>query len=121
MSQRHEALWRTAMDIRGMRERIRTEALRLLGLAVDRLGRAHADLIRLGLTRADSDVVKTTLIDLNFAVALLNDAYSPNHRHVLQDLRQAQASLQPIEHTDVRGAWSDLTEATSLIEDDQQH
>lgn len=101
--------------------RNRTEALRLLGLAVDRLGRAHADLIRLGLTRADGDVVKATLVDLSFAVAVLNDADSPNHRHVLQDLRQAQGSLQSIKHADVRGAWSDLTEATSLIEDDQRH
>jgi len=108
------------MDIRGMHERIRTEALRLLGLAVGRLRRAHADLVRMGLTRADSDVVKSTLVDLNFAVAVLNDADSPNHRHVLQDLRQAQASLQRITHADVRGAWSDLTEATSLIEEDQR-
>jgi hypothetical protein len=103
-----------------MDERIRMAALRLLGLAVGRLDRAHVDLIKMGVTRADGDVVKTTLVDLKFAAAVLNDADSPNHQHVLQDLRQAQASLQPIKHADVRGAWSDLTEAIALIEEDQR-
>jgi hypothetical protein len=51
---------------------------------------------------------------------VLNDADSPNHWHVLPDLRKAQASLQPINHADVRGAWSDVTEATMLIEDGQR-
>jgi hypothetical protein len=103
-----------------MHERVRTEALRLLRLAVGRLDRAHADLTRMGATRADGHVVKTTLADLNFAVTVLNDADSPNHWHVLPDLRKAQASLQPINHADVRGAWSDVTEATMLIEDGQR-
>jgi len=103
-----------------MHERVRTEALRLLRLAVGRLDRAHADLIRMGVTRADGHVVKATLADLNFAVTVLNAADSPNHWHVLPDLRKAQASLQPINHADVRGAWSDVTEATMLIEDAQR-